>query len=129
MAITARAIDVREIPSEGNEWQVSLHSADVSDCENIVAAAEGKAHYLKKLHIRCASEISISIGSGEDDNAVETIHLGPIPLDAGSGIFLISFGKRGMKCVDNKPLTIDATGAGAVAIYAEGKTCRLNLNR
>lgn len=122
--MATNTINVREVPNEGNEWHASLYFADISGCEDIKAAEAGKSHYLQKLLIRTATKMTITIGSGETTSAPTTIHLGPIPLDAASGIFSISFGKKGMKVTDDLALTIDGSAAGDVMIYAEGKTCR-----
>lgn len=120
MAITANPIEVAFIPSAGKEFRRSLYSEDMQDCENIVAGVARTTHYLKKIMVRTATAMTITIGSGVDTNAVETIHIGPVPLDAASGFFAISFGERGIKCVTGKALTIDASAAGAIWLYAEG---------
>lgn len=124
MSITANTYNIVEIPSEGNEWDVSLYSADISGCEDIKAAEAGKSHYLKRIEFRCATEMTVSIGSGETTGSVTTIHLGPIPFDAASGIFVKTFRGKGLKCTSGLALTIDSSAEGPIAIFAEGKTCR-----
>lgn len=122
MAITANTYNIVDIPSRANEWHVSLYSADISGCEIIKAAEAGKSHYLKRIEFRCATEMTVTIGSGANAGAVLTVHLGPIPLDAASGVFVKTFCGKGLKCTSGLALTIDASAAGPIAIFADGGT-------
>jgi len=122
MAITSNTINVVAIPTEGNEWAKSMYTLSAADEEEIIAGESGKSHYLKKLMIRCATTTTISIGSGSD-GTMTTLHLGPIPVNAASGCFTISFGEKGMKCNSGLALVIITTDAAPIMIYAEGKTC------
>jgi hypothetical protein len=124
MAITDNTINVLPIPHEGNEWAVSLYTADASGCEAIKAAETGKSHYIKKIMIYTASTITIDLGSGGDGGtAVTTPHFLTVPISATTP-FIVSFGEKGMKLTSGLSFAIDASGAGAMAIYVEGKTCR-----
>jgi len=126
MAITPNTINVQDLPTAGADWNVSLYSADLSGCEEIKAAVARANIYLTRIQIRTATALTLTIGSGETTGAVTTIHLGPIPFDAASGFFAISFpDKKGMKCTEGLALVIDADGAGATWVYAEGRTCKL----
>jgi hypothetical protein len=124
MAITSNTINVVEIPTAGADWVISMSSEDISGGETLKAAVAGSSHYIKRLMVRADAAMDITIGSGEADGAVTTIHIGPVPLDAASGYFPISFGNKGMKCTSGATLTIDSTAAGTVWIYAEGRTCK-----
>src|SRR3990167_232227 len=127
MAITANTFNVLAIPIIGNDWFVSLQTEDATGCEAIKAAEAGHAHYLKKIMIRADAAMDISIGSGGDaGTAVTTVHIGPVPLDAASGIFVWSAPKGfGIKMTDALSIAIDSSAAGTLWIYAEGKTCKL----
>lgn len=124
MAITSNTISVVEIPIIGNDWVVSLYSADIQGCEDIKAAAAGKCHYIKKLLIHTITAMNLTIGSGEGTSAVEAILIGPVPIAAGNFVYEIDFGRKGMKIPVGKAFTIDGSAAGAITIYAEGKTCQ-----
>jgi len=115
-------IEVAFIPSAGKAFHISHYNTDLTGCENLVAGVANATHYLKKIMIRTATGMFITIGSGEYASNVETIHIGPVPLNEASGFFAISFGEKGIKCVTGKALTIDASAPGAVWIYAEGFT-------
>lgn len=122
-ANTANPIEVAIIPITGKTFHLSHYNTNLTGCENLVAGVANTTHYLKKIMIRTATAMTITIGSGEEPaGSVETIHIGPVPLDAASGFFAISFGEKGIKCVKGKAITIDASAAGAVWIYAEGFT-------
>lgn len=124
MAITTNTCIVVAIPNNGEEFRISQYSADITGAEEILAGVAGYAHYLRKLMIRCATTTTITIGSGENASAVATIHLGPIPLNAASGIFNISFGCEGLKFTDGASIVIDSADAAPIMIYAEGRTCK-----
>ena len=126
MAITSNTINVSAIPATGNDWHKSLYSADARDEEVIILGESGKTHYIKKLMFRCAVAGTVSIGSGSD-GTMTTLHLGPIPLDASSGFFAISFGgKMGLKCDWGLSLVIITSAQAPIMIYAEGRTCKLS---
>ena len=123
MAITSNTISVVAVPTEGNEWAKSMYTASAADEEVIIAAETGKSHYVKRLIIRTYTKTTISVGSGST-GTMTTLHLGPIPVEASSGVFMISFGDKGMKCNSGLALVVITTDATPIMIYAEGKTCK-----
>jgi hypothetical protein len=122
MAITANAPTFASRPFGGNKWVISAYSADLSGCESLKAAVAGKSHYVTKLKIQCASAITITFGEGETTGAVTTIWLGPIPFSASGPAFEIDFGELSIQGTANTAITVDASGAGAAAVYMEGYT-------
>jgi hypothetical protein len=130
MAITDNAIAVSAIPTNGETWSVSAYSADLSGGEELKAAVTGSSHYVMKIWLNSASAISLNIGAGETGGAVTTTYLGPIVFTAAGPNYELDFTEpaslplKGMKLPVGESLTIDATGAGATAVYVEGKTCK-----
>jgi hypothetical protein len=126
MAITTNTINIATPPSDGTRWYISKYSADLSGCEELVAASTGESHYLEKLVIYAQSEtdITVSVGSGETTGAVTTIHLGPIPLSDTGSHFEYDWSKenKAVKCTASASLTVDASAACPIWIYAEGVT-------
>lgn len=124
MAITANTFTLVTLPTDGVLFYKSLQSADVTGCEELVAAVSNKTHYITQLLIRTDAAMDITIGSGETTSAVTTTHWGPVPLDAASGIFLWKAPPgMGLKCTAATSLTIDSTASGTIWIEAYGKTC------
>ena len=125
-AMTENTLTIVTIPQGATLWTKSLYNADVSGCEDLVAASAGESHYVSRIIIcsQSVADITFTIGSGETTSAVTTPHLGPIPMsDYGSSVE-ISFGpNRAMKCTVSLALTIDASVASCqVWIYIEGAT-------
>jgi hypothetical protein len=66
-----------------------------------------------------ANAISITIGEGETTGEVTTALIGPIAMAANTSIpFDFPYG---MVLTANKSLTVDASGAGAICIFARGR--------
>ena len=126
MAITTNSFTIQSLPSAGKDFHLSMYSADASDEEVVVAAVSGSSHFLTKLMFRSATACTVSIGSGSD-GTMTTLHLGPIPLDAASGFFSISFGGKGMRCDSGLALVLITSATAPIMIYAEGKTCNDSL--
>jgi len=103
-------------------WTVNATSADASGCEEIVAApGAGKYLALDSVTIcgNGASVVSFTIGAGDGGaGAVETALLGPVPIQDFAEFRFV----RPIRLPANKPLTIDASGAGAVCVCVEGRT-------
>jgi len=118
MAVTANAIVVVQPPAGAVPGVVSAYSADFSGGEDLIAAVALKSHYIKRLIIQCASAITVDIGAGQGTD-VTTIYLGPIPFSASGPAFEVDFGDKGMQISEGVAFSIDASGAGAVAVYAE----------
>lgn len=95
-------------------------SADASGCEELKAAIAGQSIVVEHLTINNgANAISITIGEGETGGAVTTSLIGPIAMAANTSI---QFNFRdGMALTAGTSLTVDASGAGAICIFATGK--------
>ncbi len=125
MTITANTYNIAELPNEGLFFYRSLQSEDVSGAEELVAAVAGATHYITDLLIRTDAAMDVSIGSGETTGSVTTVHIGPVPLDAASGIFIWKAPPGfGLKCTASSAFDIDSSAAGTIWIEARGKTCR-----
>jgi hypothetical protein len=102
-------------------WIINATSADASGCEELKAApAAGLSIIVDFLTINNgANAISITIGSGAGAGAVETALIGPIAMAANTSLqFMFSYG---MWLTAAKSLTVDASGAGAICIFAQGR--------
>ncbi len=121
MAITTRAIVIERPPFEAVPFQASLYSADFSGGEDLKAAVSLKNLWITKIHIQCASAITIDLGAGQG-TGVTTIYLGPIPFSATGPAFLMEFGNGlAMKIATGTAFSIDSSGSGATMVYIEGK--------
>ena len=116
--LDTNAIVVVQPPVNAVPNVISKYSADFSGAEDLIAAVAGKSHYIKKLKIQCASAITVDIGSAQT-TGVTLIYIGPIPFSASGPAFEIDFGDKAMKIAEGTSFAIDASGAGAVAVYAE----------
>ena len=104
-------------------WSVNATSADANCCEELVATpGEGYSLYLEYLQVNCASDITVTIGAEEDSNDVETVIIGPVTFKAAGGNFASWTFPRPLQIADNNSLTVDASGAGAVQVFALGHT-------
>jgi hypothetical protein len=103
-------------------WIVNATSADATGCEELKAApAAGISLIVDHLTINNgANAISITIGSGAGAGAVETALIGPIAMAANTSLqFMFAYG---MVLTAAKSLTVDASGAGAICIFVQGRT-------
>lgn len=70
-----------EIPVMGaKEFFIDAYNANVSGCEDVVAAVAGKYHYIKRIVLDIAGlagDPTVTIGSGETASAVTTVLTGP----------------------------------------------------
>ncbi len=125
MTLTANTYQISALPNEGLLFYKSLSSEDVTGCEEVVAAVSGATHYITDVLIRTDAAMDISLGSGESTDAITTVHLGPAPLDAASGIFIWKAPPgMGLRCTSDTAFTIDSTAAGTLWLEVRGKTCR-----
>ena len=109
-------------PSSGKfGWIINATSADASGCEELKAApAAGLSIIVDHLTINNgASAISITIGAGENAGAVTTALIGPIAMAANTSLQW-DF-SAGMVLTAATSLTVDASGAGAICIFAWGR--------
>jgi len=112
MAVTVTSLATR-LGFIKNAW-----SADLSGCEEIVAAVSGKSIKLQYVTISSESAINVTLGAGESGSAVESTILGPVYLAANSSI-RFSF-KPLLHLTAGKSLTADASGAGNVTVVVQG---------
>jgi len=132
MAVTTNAVTVTgsraAIEANPNQsitkWQINAASGDASGCEEIVAApGAGKCLCVERLIIGIGAAITVTVGSGETGpGSVEGDKLGPIGGAGGTYVIEFGGGAKAMQLTANKALTFDASGAGAVCVYAEGYT-------
>ena len=115
------AIAVTSPQSAKAGFIINATSADASGCEELYAApATGKSIVVDNLTINNGSgTISITIGEGETTGAVTTALIGPVAMAANTSIqFAFT---HGMKLTAATSLTVDASGAGAICIFAQGR--------
>lgn len=107
----------------GNGFILNATSADASGCEELKAApAAGLSIYIDHLTINNgANAISITIGEGETGGAVTTALIGPIAMAANTSIQFGFTSKGGMKLTAATSLTVDASGAGAICVFVDGR--------
>lgn len=100
---------------------INATSADASGCEELKAApAAGVSIKVDHLTINNgANAISITIGQGVAAGAVEAALIGPIAMAANTSIQW-DF-PYGIVLTAAKSLTVDASGAGAICIFARGR--------
>ena len=103
-------------------FAVNATSSDASECEELLAAVSGKAHYLTQAAISCGSDITVTIGAGEDANNVKTVLLGPVVFKAAGSNFASWTFEPALKIADANSITFDAGGAGNIQIFIEGYT-------
>lgn len=102
-------------------WIINATSADASACEELKAApAAGLSIILDHLTINVGADaISVTIGAGETAGAVTTALIGPIAMAANTSLQW-DF-PSGLVLAAATALTVDASGAGAVCIFARGR--------
>ena len=103
---------------------INATSADASGTEELKAApAAGVSILVNTLTINNgASAISITIGEGETTpGSVDTALIGPIAMAVNTSIQFDFSRVGGMKLTAAKSLVVDASGAGAVCIFATGR--------
>jgi hypothetical protein len=93
-------------------------TANASSCEELVAAVASKKIKVKHLTVNSGAAITITIGEGETTNAVTTALIGPISFAANSSLQW-DFNPP-MELTAATALTVDASGAGDVCVFAQG---------
>lgn len=94
-------------------------SADASGCEVLKAGAAGQSIVVDHITINSAAAITVTIGEGETDSGVTTALIGPIAMAANSSIQW-DF-PSGIVLTAAAALTVDASGAGAICVFAYGR--------
>lgn len=107
------------IPASQASFIVNGVSADVSDCEVLLAGIAGKKIKVRHLTINSGAAITITIGEGETLGAVTTPLIGPISFAANTSMQW-NFNPS-MELTVGTALTVDASGAGAICVFAQGK--------
>lgn len=126
MAITTNAVSVTgsfgsHIRTPATPWQINASSADASGCEEIQAAPGAGYHLcISRLVIGIGGAITVNIGSGEAASTCETVLIGAI--GGAAGTYVLDFRDRPILLAENKSLTVDASGGGAINVYVEGFT-------
>ena len=101
-------------------WIVAANSADLSGCESLVAAVSGKSIVVDYMVVNTDTALNVTIGEGETTGAVTTWKTPPLYLPA-NGFVIVPCPPGGMKLTAASALTIDASGAGNVSVYAWGR--------
>ena len=123
--VTLNTCNVAIIPSTGRDFFASAYSANWSTVGEVVAAVAKSTHYLTRIEVRTATACTLTIGSGTGSDAVTTIHLGPIPMDAASGIFVWKAPKGyGLKLTAGTELALETSVEAPLWVYAEGFTAQ-----
>lgn len=99
-------------------FSVNGSSADLSGCEELVAAVAGKSIFLTRAVISFGASIAVTVGAGETSGAVTSVLIGPIYGAVGTTTILES--DKPIKLPVATSLTVDASGSGDVTIMAEG---------
>lgn len=97
---------------------VNGNSADLSGCEQLVAAVGGKSIYVERLVVSFGAAVTVTLGAGKTDTAVTTVLVGPLYGAANTTIELTF--TRPIKLAAATALTADSSGAGDVTILAQG---------
>jgi hypothetical protein len=99
---------------------INATSGDASGAEVLLAAPTSGSIILDHLTINNGAN-AISITIGEDTNAGGVVHtlIGPIAMAANTSIqFMFPYG---ISLTALHALTVDASGAGAICIFAQGR--------
>jgi len=123
MAITTNTVELSPLchGTTTSRWKVNASSADASACETVKAApGSGYELVVRRLVLSIGGSATVNIGAGEESSACKRVLLGPL---GGSAMTIpLDFGERGLVLDPNAALTIDASGAATVWVYAEGIT-------
>lgn len=119
MAVTATAPTVaKKSPSGKTLFNVCAYSADASGAEVIKAAPSSGSIYIERMTVFVGAAITVTIGDGESSSAVETIAWNLVGTAEGA-MYIFNF-LQPVRLTALKAFTIDASGAGAVVVEAEG---------
>lgn len=99
---------------------VNATTADASGAEVLQAApGTGKHLEITQISIMCASAITVTIGEGVSGAAVEKAIVGPVSFTSTGAQYAMSF-LQPLILTDDKSLSLDASGAGDIAVFASG---------
>ncbi len=118
------AVTATDLQPATSGWAVNAISANASGAEVLKAApGAGVSLYLESLLINGVNGITVTVGEDEAASAVGTPILGPITFAGASwGETITHRFARPIKLTANKSLVVDASGAGAICVLAEGYT-------
>ena len=103
---------------EKHGFLVNGNTADLSSCEELVAAVAGKSIVLERVAVSFGAAITVTVGAGEAANDVVTVLVEPLYGAANSTVELVF--TRPIVLAVNTSLTADSSGAGNVTIVAQG---------
>ena len=103
---------------ERHGFLVNGNTADLSACEQLVAAVTGKFIVLERVAVSFGAAITVTIGAGEAANNVVTVLVGPLYGAANTTVELVF--TRPIVLAVSTALTADSSGAGNVTIVAQG---------
>jgi len=108
-------------PTAKNGFILNATSADASGCEELKAAEVGKSIKVRHLTIsnNSVGTLAITVGQEEDTDAVKTALIGPISILTGQTLQW-NFNPA-MELAAGKALVVDADGAGAICVFAQGE--------
>ena len=108
-------------PTAKNGFILNATSADASGCEELKAAESGKTIKVRQLTMSNNSEgtLTMTIGGGETGGAVTAALLGPVSLLTGQSMSW-TFNPP-MEAGASTALVVDASGAGAICVFAQGE--------
>ena len=114
------AIAVTNPPVGTQGFFLNATSADASGVEVLKAAVTGQSIYVTHMTISSDAGITISIGEGETvPGTIDTIFIGPVAF-AANGTIQWNFLNGGMKLTAATALTVGASGAGNINVFASG---------
>lgn len=103
---------------DNHGYLVNGNSADLSGCEQLVAAVAGKSIYVERLVLSFGAAVTVTVGAGENAGSVTTVLVGPL-YGAANTTAELTF-TRPIKLAAATALVADSSGAGAVTILAQG---------
>lgn len=109
-------------PSPGKfGFILNATSADASGCEELKAApGAGLSIIVDHLTVNSGAAITITIGEGKTGAGVTTALIGPVSFAANQSLQW-DFLKGGMKLTAATSLTVDASGAGDICVFVQGR--------
>jgi len=109
-------------PSPGKfGFILNATSADASGCEILKAApGAGLSIIVDHITINSGAAITITVGEGETTGAVTAPLIGPVSFAANQSMQW-NFLNGGMVLTAATSLTVDASGAGNICIFAYGR--------
>jgi len=122
MAMTDYSIEIVTPPIEGDWIFSSQYCADIDDAFDLVTAVAGKTIYVKKIQVSCGTVGAwFTFGADVAANAIVHTYVGPIYFGIASGLYIVDFDDKAMKCPVSHSLAVDGANACPVWIYFQYK--------